>query len=457
VRPHRTRSGPTTAKSERTTVDWIRRWWRQPDHYDWLSAYLGARNLQRSTRIMVAGITSALGLVPVLILFSKFDSTDLQFRVIAVAVTAWSAAMAALWLTRWPTRNQSLLFAFMANVCIVAVCLAPTHPGSGIQGAMTFAALAGYVALFHTSRHLAMTLLTATATAAFLGIQGGHHDDPAMALSKLLVLGVGVLVVPFSAQVLVHVLGTDALKSDTDPLTELPNRRGFDRSVRTLAAESIGNGIGPRAAVFAIVMVDLDEFKRVNDTAGHAAGDQTLIAIADILRHVRRGDSVVARIGGEEFVVAVAGTERSVIGLAQRLRREIAATPFNVTASVGVATAPLSRVREAEVRSLLKQLVESADRAMYRAKRAGGDKVYVAGRPAESYVESPMASRTTATNGNVPWTTAERALSGDDANSTMAAASIDPTPAKTRAAPTGVPPELMNPTPTPVTIARKRL
>ncbi len=60
-----------------------------------------------------------------------------------------------------------------------------------------------------------------------------------------------------------------------------------------------------------------------------------------------------------------------------------------------------------------------------------------------------MASRTTATNGNAPWTTAERALSGDDATSTIAAASIEPTPAKTRAAPTGVPPELDEPDPHP--------
>ncbi len=69
-------------------------------------------------------------------------------------------------------------------------------------------------------------------------------------------------------------------------------------------------------------MVDLDDFKRVNDTAGHAAGDQTLIAIAGILRHVRRGDSVIARIGGEEFVVAVVGAERSRrSALAERLRQ----------------------------------------------------------------------------------------------------------------------------------------
>jgi diguanylate cyclase (GGDEF)-like protein len=434
-------------------VEWIRRWWRQPDHYEWLSTYLAARNLQRFTRFMMAGIVLVLALVPLLILLSDVGPDDLLFHVIAFGVIACCAVMALLWLSRWPTRAQSVVFATAANACIAASCLTQSRPESGLQVATVFAALAGYVAFFHTSRYLALTLLVATGTATVLAIQISEYTGPALAVSKLLVLFVSILAVPFSAQVLVHVLGTDALKSDTDPLTDLPNRRAFDRSVRALAAESVGSG----SAVLAIVMVDLDAFKRVNDTSGHAAGDQTLIAIANILRRTRRSDSITARIGGEEFVVAVVGDEQAAIGMAERLRRQIAATSWNVTASVGVATAALARVPEHGVRTFVQDLVESADRAMYKAKRAGGDQVYVAGRTDETYVARPMASRTTATNGNAPWITAERALSGDDATSTMAAASIDPAPAKTKAAPTRVPPELVTPTPTPVTMARKRL
>ena len=452
MRPPVSAASADDAKSERNVVDWIRRWWRQPDHYQWLSAYLAAHDLQRFTRYMIAGIVSILGLVPVLILIST-RSDDVLFRVIGPAVIACCLVMAGLWLTRWPTRGQSVAFALGANVCIAASCLAQTHPAAGIQGATAFVALAGYVAFFHTSRYLALTLLVATCTTTVLVIQNSENVGVAMAVSKLLVLLVSVLAVPFSAQVLVHILGTDALKSDTDPLTELPNRRAFNRSVRTLAAESIGNG----SAVLAVLMIDLDAFKRVNDTAGHAAGDQTLIEIAGILRRTRRSDSITARIGGEEFVIAVVGTEQAAIGMAERLRRQIAATTWNVTASVGVATATLARVPATGVEALVQDLVESADRAMYLAKRAGGDQVYIAGRPEQTYVDNPIASRTTATNGNAPWTTAERALSGDDASSTAAAANIEPTPAKTRAAPTGIPPEIMNPTPTTVTSARKRL
>jgi diguanylate cyclase (GGDEF)-like protein len=434
-------------------VDWIRRWWRQPDHYAWLSAYLAARNLQRFTRYMIACTVFLLGLVPLLTLLSTFGPDDLLFRVIKLAIIACCAVMALLWLARWPTRTQSMTFAITANACIAASCLTQPDPAAGIQGATAFVALAGYVAFFHTGRYLAMTLLVATITATILAVQLSESVGLALTMSKLVVLLVSVLAVPFSAQVLVHILGTDALKSDTDPLTDLPNRRAFDRSVRAMAAESIGNG----SAVLAVVMVDLDAFKRVNDTAGHAAGDQTLIAVAGILGRTRRGNSVTARVGGEEFVVAVVDAEQSAIGMAERLRREIGELSWNVTASIGVATASLARVPEAGVRALVQGLVESADRAMYKAKRAGGDQVYVVGRLGEGYVSSPTTSRTTATNGNAPWTTAERALSGDDARSTTAAASIDPTPARTKAAPTRIPPEIVNPTPIPVTIARKRL
>jgi diguanylate cyclase (GGDEF)-like protein len=403
--------------------------------------------------VFLPGIIVLLAVVPLLILLSDFGPDDVLFRVIAAVVITCCAVMAALWLIRWPSHLQSVSFAIVANACIAASCLSQSHPADGIQVATAFVAVAGYVAFFHSSRFLAVTVLVASATAAILAIQLISSIGVALAASKLLVLFVSILAVPYSAQVLVNVLGTDAHKSDTDPLTDLPNRRAFDRSVRAMAAESIGNG----SAVLAIVMVDLDAFKRVNDTAGHAAGDQTLIAIAGILRRTRRSDSVTARIGGEEFVVAVVGSEQAAIGMAERLRRQIAETSWNVTASVGVAAASLARVPKNGIRALVQDLVESADRAMYRAKRAGGDQVYVAGRPEQTYVERPTASRTTATNGNAPWTTAERALSGDDATNTSAAASIEPTPAKIKAAPTGVPPEITNPMPTPVTMARKRL
>jgi diguanylate cyclase (GGDEF)-like protein len=435
-------------------VDWIRRWWQQPDQYRWLSAYVAAHDLQRMARYMMSAIVVALAAVPVLMWLSPSGPDGVAFHVTAIAVSTTCLGMALMWLTRWPTRRQSIAFALAANACIAATCLVQSIPGPAIQGGATFAALAGYVAFFHSSRLLALTLAVAAVTVTVCAIRFNLYVDYALTSSKLIVLCVSVLAVPFSAQVLVHILRADALKSYFDPLTDLPNRRGFHQSVRELVTAPVGTA----PARLAIVMVDLDDFKRINDTAGHAAGDRILVAVGDIIRQTRDADSVIARIGGEEFVVAVVGREQDAVGLAERLRSEIARLPAGITASVGVASAPFARVPESELNSLAEHLVESADHAMYKAKRAGGNQVYVVGRSEPRYPEpNPTASSTTATIGNAPWTTADRAFSGADATSTTAAASMEPTPAKTKAAPTAVPPELMKATPDPATIAKKRL
>jgi diguanylate cyclase (GGDEF)-like protein len=432
----------------------MRRWWRQPDHYGWLSEYLATHNLQRFTRYMMAVIVVLMSFVPLLMLLSSTGPHGLVFILGAAAVSMACVVMAALWLARWPTQRQSTVFAIVSCLCIAATCLIQAYPGAGIQTCAAFAALAGYVAFFHSSRLLSFVVAAATATALTCSLRASTYVDLALTSSKLIVLFVSILAVPFSAQVLIHILAADALKSDTDPLTGLPNRRGFHRSLRGLITAPLG--ITPSR--LAVVMIDLDNFKRINDTAGHAAGDRTLVAVADILRYARSVDSVIARIGGEEFVIALVGTQQYAMKLAEWLRSEIAQLPVAITASIGIDSAPCAWVPESDVRTFAEYLVHSADRAMYKAKRAGGDQVYVVGQRDHNYVvDKPIARSTTPTNGSAPWITADRALSGDEVMSTTAAASIEPMPAKTKAAPTAVPPELIQATPTPVTIAKKRL
>jgi diguanylate cyclase (GGDEF)-like protein len=440
-------------------VERITRWWHQPDHYRWLSSYIASHEFQRFTRYMMAFIVLSLAAVPILMWLSASGPKEPIFLLTAAVVSSICVVMALLWLTRWPSQGQSTAFAIIASLCIAATCLTQSYPGAGMQCCAAFAALAGYVAFFHSSRLLTLVLSIAGVTAVVCAVRISVYIDLPLAASKLIVLAVSVLAVPFSAQVLVHILGVDALRSDTDPLTDLPNRRGFHRSVRALVTSSLGTA----RQRLAVVMVDLDDFKRINDTSGHAEGDRILVAVGDILRRNWRSDSVIARIGGEEFIVAVVGPEPQAVELAERLRSEISVLPGSITASIGIASAPFSVIPDTEVRAFADALVEAADRAMYKAKRSGGDQVYVVGRAegadfAVGYAKvSPTASRTTAINGKVPWTRADRALSGADATSTMAAASMGPTPANTSAAPTAIPPELIQATPTAVTTAKKRL
>ncbi|SDW56965.1 diguanylate cyclase [Thiocapsa roseopersicina] len=165
--------------------------------------------------------------------------------------------------------------------------------------------------------------------------------------------------------------------ADTDPLTELLNRRRFSElaEVEFDRAKRYSNPI-------AVIMIDIDHFKQVNDTYGHGVGDQVLKAIAERLRAVRVSD-LLARYGGEELVALCPETNaQEAERLAERLRlalleRDIETTegPIPITASLGVAT------RERGVENL-GALVDRADQALYAAKSAGRNCVRVYGRDA---------------------------------------------------------------------------
>ena len=161
--------------------------------------------------------------------------------------------------------------------------------------------------------------------------------------------------------------------ASVDGLTGLTNRRGLDRELERLIAR------GQRAPQnFAAIMVDVDNFKAVNDTHGHAVGDDVLRAVAVRLRRMIRGADVVGRWGGEEFLVIApdaegAGAEQ----LAERMREAVSAKPIGdltITVSAGVALW--------DERDDLRSMLARADEALYAAKMGGRDQVRVAPSPA---------------------------------------------------------------------------
>ena len=151
--------------------------------------------------------------------------------------------------------------------------------------------------------------------------------------------------------------------AERDPLTGLLNRRGFERALMARRAT------GERGA---LIMLDLDHFKRVNDGFGHAAGDRVLRDVATLLdAHLRRPD-LAARFGGEEFVLYLAGAGReAAMQVAERLRMavedEIDITGQTQTASFGVAAWPTGES--------LGAALGRADAAVYRAKSSGRNRV----------------------------------------------------------------------------------
>jgi two-component system, cell cycle response regulator len=159
----------------------------------------------------------------------------------------------------------------------------------------------------------------------------------------------------------------------TDELTGLYNRRYLLAHLDELIARSNGDGFGA-----ALLLFDIDHFKRVNDTYGHASGDEVLRQIARRAQDSVRSDDLVARLGGEEFAVVMPETELAVaVAVANRLRFEVARRPFalcaggaelEITISIGVTTAnPGYEDRN--------QLLKRADDALYEAKAAGRNRV----------------------------------------------------------------------------------
>lgn len=162
--------------------------------------------------------------------------------------------------------------------------------------------------------------------------------------------------------------------AQSDALTGLHNRRWFDETFVRQIKRCDEDGTS-----FCLMMLDLDFFKKINDTYGHVAGDRTLIAVARVLANQLRPTDMLARYGGEEFTLGLPNTKfDEAFAIAERLRRaiEFLALPFrsgeplpHLTVSIGLAQMQAGQTLEA--------LVAAADEALYRAKDGGRNRVVI--------------------------------------------------------------------------------
>ena len=345
----------------------FRRWWRQLDRYDWMSEYLASRGLLGVSRVVMATIMVVLSAAVALTAVSPAGQHG-SARSVVLLVAAVFAGIAARYAVRWPSRRQSMAFSVVGSAGIAIVALTSSDPHAGLLICWGFVGLTAYVACAHSPRLLVLSVVVALGAAMASALRMALAGDAPMAVATLLLAAGGLLTVPFGGQILVRLLWNDAVS--TDPLTGLPNRRGFRRSARGLIADAARRG----SPWFSVVMVDLDGFKRLNDTLGHAVGDRVLIEVANTIRAAGGQGVTTARVGGEEFVIAQASPPREVEMLARRVCSAIASTEWGVTASLGIAGVPVTNPTE-DTRALIESVIAAADMAMYEAKRAGGNQI----------------------------------------------------------------------------------
>jgi diguanylate cyclase (GGDEF)-like protein len=305
---------------------------------------------------------------------------------------------------RWFVARRPL-YRFVFGTAVIAACLlgvrsvlygagAPSWSGGGILASLRDFAVTGAAGTVYVAGQI---LLVGIAVAlhskrpSVATAVGSWYDNglEAMTVALGMVTAVLLLHAPpvLAVMVVIGVLGNRLteirqLQVDvrTDSKTGLLNMRGWRESAaKELArADRTGSMVG-------VLMVDLDHFKTINDTWGHPAGDDMLLAVANVLRTETRPADVVGRFGGEEFVVLLPDTDREAsLAAAERIRLRIAALTVITTGkrggpavisgrttSIGVAVRP-------EIADTLPDLLQAADGAVYTAKESGRDQVRIA-------------------------------------------------------------------------------
>ena len=216
----------------------------------------------------------------------------------------------------------------------------------------------------------ALLIITGLPLSAYLLQSGGAMVDSQALLFGFYSAAYALVVIGFLASVLLEYQQHLAHLATEDPLTRLLNRRGLEDRLQLSMAAAARHGHST-----AVIMADIDHFKSINDSFGHETGDHVIQQVARILERMCRSSDVLARTGGEEYLLVLPNTElESARALAERIRQTIGDHPLvidqqriPVTVSLGVAATT------GEVN--LSDLYDEADRAMYIAKRGGRNRV----------------------------------------------------------------------------------
>ncbi|MFG1798423.1 diguanylate cyclase domain-containing protein [Nocardia sp. NPDC049149] len=351
-------------------------WWRDRVDYRAIVAAFESHAALGLTRFMI-GIGGAVLLAMSLCMSASPGGFHGPVGKTVATITAVVAVYWTLrwWLFSWPSETESLVLIACADLVITVSALTVHNHVYGAIATATLIIPGGYL-LFLGPRalilHVCWSVASVLAVTAMMVTDestrsGGAAGD--YAFGAALILGmVAATVVALPVSHFGHwLLRRDSL---SDPLTKLWNRRALDTFLpRYFDAHH-------RGPVY-VATLDMDRFKHINDEFGHAAGDEVLIRIANRVRAAADPDALVARAGGEEFVVAGYLRDDPASVLAERLRYAVETTPdlpVPVTASVGITVFLIPPSADPHPSHYA---LRCSDIAMYEAKRRGGNTVAV--------------------------------------------------------------------------------
>lgn len=351
-------------------------WWREPVDYAAQVQYFTKRSLAGAIKVLIGSGTGLVAVVLLAIHLSSADSASTASHVAVAMFAVLTISWAAVWCCRpwpWLSRRRSIGFVVSCDIAIAAVALQDTNWLTGLFALNAFGLIGVYLMFFDGPKVLALHTLWILASTTAHGVQVGGANLGGLALvAKMLIVAAGAAATPLGIQFGIWVLRNDANESVTDPLTGLLNRRGLHLHVGDLMRDGSFTD-----ADLVVMVVDLDRFKGVNDTFGHAVGDEVLIRSARRIKSAVRGSALVARVGGEEFVVVDVTESGHTERITERVRSAVAAPVDHapVTASVGVTNVALAKfpLPEVEAAGLLDRMIGHADLAMFDAKRRGGN------------------------------------------------------------------------------------
>ena len=349
----------------------LKSWWSQSDQFDWVTAFLRQRGLIRSAQVILAVVSASAAWVPLTGLATRRQPGATSAIIIGVLIVGFALGSIYFWLTHWPTRGQSRALAVTGMLATGGWSILQPSPVFAALICSALAVTGGYIALFHSPRLLMLNSLVVAVTATLAVLRLAGETDFATAAAAFWLIWYPNFSVPLIIWGVSQAMGTYVERAERDPLTGLLNRRAF--------TDAVSNRLVNHNAAhthLAVMMLDLDDFKRINDTYGHAAGDRLLRVVAELLREHSPPDAMVCRAGGEEFLIAVTCTVDGVAPLASLYCGAVARLPSGITVSIGTASAELSLLSTPDGGHLVEELIAVADTAMYAAKRRGGNQAY---------------------------------------------------------------------------------